>query len=125
MSRCVVLLAICLAAPGLLADELSGGWKHADQPVWIAIRLATGSGTVVRHDSYPERVGSELLKDVEISTAAANQWQGLVYAEQLNEYKPVTILLRAPDDMQFTVKVGFISRTINWRRADEDAESAP
>jgi len=117
--RVVLTLAALLAAPLASAGDVNGFWKHADEPGWIEIRLEEGKGTVVRNDKFPERVGREIVKDLEADESEENLWHGQVYAERLGEYKDAEISLPEPDRMQFKVKVGFMSRTVDWMRVDE------
>ncbi len=119
MMRAALLLLTILAKPLAFADDISGLWKHAEEPGWIEIRLDEGKGTVVRNDQYPDRVGREILKGLKPDGSKENLWYGEVYAERLGEYKDAEISLPAPDRMQFKVKVGFISRTVDWMRVDE------
>ncbi len=118
MNRIAFVFCAMLAAPLSLAGDISGVWKHADEPGWIEISLDEGKGTVVRNDKFPERVGREIVKELEADGSKENLWQGQVYAEKLGEYKGAEISLAEPDLMQFKVKVGFISRTIEWVRVD-------
>ncbi len=118
MTRTVLLLVAMLVAPLAFADKISGFWKHAEEPGWIEIRLDEGKGTVVRNDEFPERVGREVVKNLEADGSKENLWHGQVYAEKLGEYKDAEISLPEPDRMQFKVKVGFLSRTIDWVRVE-------
>jgi hypothetical protein len=117
--RIVLTLAGLLAVPLASAGDINGFWKHADEPGWIEIRLDEGKGTVVRNDKYPERVGREIVKDAVADEAEGNLWRGQVYAERLGEYKDAEISLPEPDRMRFKVKVGFMSRSVEWLRVDE------
>lgn len=119
MIRATVLAIAMLASPLVGAADLSGFWKHADEPGWIEIQLDQGKGTVVRNDKFPERVGRELLKDLQADPDKADTWHGQVYAEKLGEYKDAEISLPEPDTMEIKVKVGFISRTLEWKRVPE------
>ncbi len=119
MTRHLLAFAFALLAPLATADDLNGFWKHADMPAWIEISLEEGKGTVLRNDEYPERVGRELLKDLEAGESEANTWHGQVWAERLGEYRKAEITLPEPGQMAIKVKVGFISRTIEWVRVDE------
>lgn len=107
-----------LLAPWSFADDIAGFWKHADEPGWIEINLEEGRGTVVRNDRFPERVGREIVKDLKADDSKENLWLGQVYAEKLGEYKNAEISLQEPGRMEFKVKVGFMSRTIEWVRVD-------
>ncbi|MCX2977133.1 DUF2147 domain-containing protein [Candidatus Marimicrobium litorale] len=113
------VLAAFLAAPYAFAGDISGFWKHAYEPGWIEINLEEGRGTVIRNDKFPERVGREIVKDLKADSSEENLWLGQVYAEKLGEYKKAEISLPKPDRMEFKVKVGFMSRTIEWVRVDE------
>jgi hypothetical protein len=118
LQRMTLLITFALFAPGLLADGLAGMWKNAEQPAWIEIEVSEGqgTGTVRRNDNKPEAVGRVLLKGVVAQEGSAG-WVGQIYAEKLGEYKDATITLPEPDQMQIVVKVGFMSRTVNWARA--------
>jgi len=59
-----------------------------------------------------------MLKDVVSDGGKPGQWQGQVYAARLEEFKDAEITLPTPAQMQFTVKVGFMSRTVTWTRVD-------
>lgn len=118
MNRIAFCLCAMLATPLALAGDISGVWKHADEPGWIEISVEEGKGTVVRNDKFPERVGREIVRHLKADGSKENLWQGQVYAEKLGEYKDAEISLAEPDLMQFKVKVGFMSRTIDWVRVD-------
>ena len=119
MTRVLPTVAFLAAAPLALAGDISGFWKHPEAPAWIEISLAEGKGTVVRNDKFPERVGREIVTDLQADGSTANLWRGQVYAERLGEYKQAAISLPAPDRMEIEVKVGLMSRTIAWERVDE------
>ena len=118
MNRIAFCLCAMLATPLSFAGDISGVWKHADEPGWIEISVEEGKGTVVRNDKFPERVGREIVRHLKADGSKENLWQGQVYAEKLGEYKDAEISLAEPDLMQFKVKVGFMSRTIEWVRVD-------
>ncbi len=118
ISRLLLALVVSLLTPLATAEDLNGFWKHADMPAWIEISLEEGKATVLRNDEYPERVGRELIKDLEAGESEG-LWRGQVWAERLGEYKKAEITLPEPGQMAIKVKVGFMSRTIEWVRADE------
>ena len=101
------------------AADIDGFWKNSEEPGWIEIKLDEGVGTVVRNDNYPERVGRQILRDLRADESEENLWHGQVYAERLGEFRDADISLAEPDRMEFKVKVGFISRTVEWVRVDE------
>ena len=88
-------------------------------PAWIEIRLEEGSGTVVRNDKFPDRVGRKILKDLEADKSRQGLWHGLIYAEKLGEYKDVEVSLPEADRMLIKGRVGFMSRTVAWVRVDK------
>ena len=107
-----------------VADTIGGFWKHAEEPGWIEISMESGTGVVVRNDVYPERVGRKILKDIAADEDDANTWNAQVFAERLGGYRDARIVLASPERMDIKVKVGFISRTIEWTRVDEVAPAA-
>lgn len=113
-----------LMAPIVMAKDIAGFWKHAEEPGWIEISVedGVGKGVVVRNDVYPERVGRELLKDLRADANKENLWRGQVYAEKLGEYKDAEISLPESGQMEIKVKVGFMSRTLDWVRVDRVPE---
>ena len=116
--RPLLLAFALLVAPLASAADISGLWKHAEEPGWIEINLDEGKGTVVRNDKFPERVGREILKELVAEDPEQGPWQGQIYAEKLSEYKDAEITLAEPNRMAIKVKVGFMSRTIEWVRVD-------
>ena len=116
--RRALLLCALLFTPLAFSADISGTWKHAKNPAWIEIRLQEGSGTVVRNDKYPDRVGRKILNDLQADKSKQNLWHGLIYAEKLGEYKNVEVSLPEAGRMLIKGKVGFMSRTVEWVRVD-------
>ncbi len=114
--RAVLFLFCALLSPVALAADITGIWKHAEEPGWIEVRI--GIGTVMRNDLNPERVGRELLKGLVQDESEEGLWRGQIYVERLSEYQDAEISLPEPDRMSIKLKVGFISRTIKWVRVD-------
>ena len=118
--RCLKLILfplLCLPF-GAFASEVAGIWQHEEQPAWIEIQFAgdTATGTVRRNENKPEAVGFAIIKGL---VADGDQWRGQIYADALGEYKDMKVRLIGEDEMEIKVKVGFISRTVKWRRASE------
>ena len=114
----VLVVAAVLRVPPALAEDISGFWKHVDEPGWIEINLEEGRGSVVRNDRFPDRVGREILKDLEADGSEQGLWTGEIYVERLGEYKDMEITLAEPGHMSIKVKVGFMSRSVKWRRVE-------
>ena len=117
--RRALLLCALLFTPMAVSEDISGIWKHEKNPAWIEIRLEDGSGTVVRNDKFPDRVGRKVLKDLQADKSKQGLWHGLIYAEKLGEYKNVEVSLPEAGRMLFKGKVGFMSRTVEWVRVDK------
>ena len=126
MNKLLVTLLLTLVSPALVASDLAGFWKHEEQPGWIEVEFVdgVGTGTVRRNDKFPERVGTELLRNIKPGKED-DTWVGEVYAARSNDYRDVTITLSKSEqvEMNLTVKVGFISRTLTWVRVDEIPEA--
>jgi uncharacterized protein (DUF2147 family) len=118
ITRFLLTLSVFLVAPLSAADDISGFWKHSEAPAWIEINLEEGKGTVMRNDKFPERVGREIVKDLKADGSEENLWHGEIYAERLGEYREAEISLPESSQMEFKVKVGFMSRTIEWVRVE-------
>jgi len=114
--RAVLTLVVALLPPVALAADIAGIWKHTEEPGWLEIRMedGVGTGTVVRNEVYPERVGRELLKGLVRDESAQGLWRGQIYVERLGEYQDAEISLPEPGMMRIKLKVGFVSRTIEW-----------
>jgi hypothetical protein len=115
-----LLFSLVFASFGLSASELAGLWKHSEKPVWVEISFdgSVATGTVLRNDNKPDAVGATFLRDVQGEDIKAGPWAGEVYAAPLGEFKDATISLGDADDMEITVKLGFMSRSVSWSRVD-------
>ncbi len=122
--RTFIALALFWTAPLALASDINGFWKHPKEPAWIEISLTDGTGTVVRNDKFPELVGREIIKSLEADTSEDSLWRGQIYVERIGEHKAAEISLPEPNRMEFTVKVGFMSRSVEWIRVDAVPSSA-
>lgn len=116
-----LLLLLAGLSPLVLASELSGLWKITGQPVWIEVTSEAGvsQGVVRRNDVNPDAVGRMLLKDIRVDESEAGRWSGQVFAARLGEFRDAQVALPEVDQMEVTVKVGFMSRSIVWERVTE------
>ena len=113
-----LMLGAIVALPGHAGDELAGYWQHESDPVWIEMQPDNGQGVMVRNDNRPDRLGFLVVTDLEASDDP-NEWSAQVFAARLGEYRKAEITLAADDRMVFTVKVGFVRRSVKWRRVSE------
>ena len=114
----LLILSAMAALPGNAEADLAGYWQHESDPVWIEMRPDTGQGVMVRNDNRPDRIGFLVVTDLETSDDP-NAWSAQVFAARLGEYRKADITLPADDRMVFTVKVGFMRRSVEWRRVSE------
>ena len=110
---------LMLSSVVVAAGDLAGIWQHESEPVWIQIEANETVGRVQRNDNKPEAVGFEMIKDLAQTGNDKVRWTGQVYAAKLGEFKSAEIELIDEDVMRFKVKVGFMSRTVEWQRVDE------
>ena len=114
----LTVLTAIFAAPGNAEADLAGYWQHESEPVWIEMQPEAGQGVMVRNDNRPDRVGFLVVTDLEAGDDP-NEWFAQVFAARLGEYRKAEITLAADDRMVFTVKVGFMWRSVEWRRVSE------
>ena len=125
-----LMLTAMVALPGHAGHELAGYWQHESDPVWIEMQADTGQGVMVRNDNRPDRLGFLVVTDLEAGDDP-NEWSAQVFAARLGEYRKAEVTLSADGRMVFTVKVGFMRRSVEWRRVSEvppapnDAETPP
>ena len=119
LPKLILLILNAMAAlPGNAEADLAGYWQHESDPVWIEMQPDTGQGVMVRNDNRPDRIGFLVVTDLETSDDP-NGWSAQVFAARLGEYRKADITLPADDRMVFTVKVGFMRRSVEWRRVSE------
>ena len=111
-------LSLMVALLGNAENELAGYWQHESDPVWIEMQSETGQGIIVRNDNRLDRLGFLVVTDLEASDEP-NEWSAQVFAARLGEYREAEITLASGDRMVFTVKVGFMRRSVEWRRVSE------
>ena len=112
------MLSAMVTMPGNAETALGGYWQHESDPVWIEMQPETGQGVMVRNDNRPDRLGFLVVTDLEASDEP-NEWSAQVFAARLGEYRKAEITLAAHNRMVFTVKVGFVRRSVEWRRVLE------
>ena len=117
-SLLLLMLSANFALPGHAENELAGYWQHESEPVWIEMQPETGQGVMLRNDNRPDRVGFLVVTDLEASDEP-NEWSAQVFAARLGEYRKAEITLSSDGRMVFTVKVGFMRRSVEWLRVSE------
>ena len=115
-----IFIAVLLSVASIVRADagIAGFWQHEKEPVWIEMRPDSAVGVVVRNDNRRDRVEFQVVTEL-TATDKHNVWAAQVYAAQLQEYRNARITLESEDLMSFTVKVGFITRTVEWQRVSE------
>ena len=114
----LLMLSATVALPGNAENELAGYWQHESEPIWIEMQSETGQGVMVRNDNRPDRLGFLVVTDLEANDDL-NEWSAQVFVARLGEYRKADITLSSDDRMVFTVKVGFMRRSVEWSRVPE------
>ena len=119
----VLMISTLISVSVTARADLSGYWQHESEPIWIEMLPDEGKGVVLRNDNKPDRVGFLVVTDL-VADEGANQWSAQVYAAQVGDYRNAEIKLEDDDLMSFTVKAGFIRRTVEWTRVQEVPSAA-
>ena len=114
----LLILSAMVMMPGNAETQLAGYWQHESDPVWIEMQPEAGQGVMIRNDIRPDRLGFLVVTDLEASDDP-NEWSAQVFAARLGEYRKAEVTLAADDRMVFTLKVGFVRRSVEWRRVSE------
>ena len=123
LSLLLLMVSALVSTPSHARSSLSGYWQHERAPIWIEMQPDAGQGVVLRHDEKPDRVGFLVVTDL-IASGEPGEWSAQVFVAQLGRYRNATITLLHDNLMAFTVKVGFIRRTVEWSRVPEVPSAA-
>ena len=122
MLKPIVAAAILFICNVSAASDLNGFWQHPKDPVWLEVNEEMGTGIAVRNDDDPSSVGFAVLKEI-VTGPKEGQWSGQVYVPQLGDYKRVIVTLPNADTLKMKVKIGFISRSVEWTRVSIVSET--
>ena len=114
----LLMLSAMAAMPGYAEIDIAGYWQHESDPVWIEMRPETGEGVMLRNDNRPDRVGYLVVTDL-VAGDDSTEWSAQVFAARLSEYRKAQTTLTDENRMIFTVKVGFMRRSVEWTRVSE------
>ena len=115
MFKSAVAATFLLICNVCAASDLSGFWQHPKDPVWLDINESLGTGIAVRNDDDPSSVGFAVLKEV-VAGPKQGQWSAQVYVPQLGAYKQATVTLPDANTLKMKVKIGLISRSVEWAK---------
>jgi uncharacterized protein (DUF2147 family) len=126
MLKAIFPLTLLLVSSLCSAEGISGFWQHPKDPVWIEVTSAAGNGLAVRNDNDPSSIGFAVLKEVTVGEQKG-RWTGQVFVPQLGSYKRVELSLPTADTLKMKVKIGFLTRSLEWARVSEvpEAPEAP
>ena len=122
MYKSAVAATFLLICNVCAASDLSGFWQHPKDPIWLDINESLGTGIAVRNDDDPSSIGFAVLKEVVVGPKQG-QWSGQVYVPQLGAYKQVTVTLPDANTLKMKVKIGIISRSLEWSRVPTVSET--
>ena len=122
MFKSAVATTFLLICNVCAASDLSGFWQHPKDPVWLDINESLRTGIAVRNDDDPSSIGFAVLKGV-VAGPKQGQWSGQVYVPQLGAYKQVTVTLPDANTLKMKVKIGIISRSLEWSRVSTISET--
>jgi uncharacterized protein (DUF2147 family) len=126
MLKAIFPLTLLLVSSLCSAEGISGFWQHPKDPVWIEVTSEAGNGLAVRNDNDPSSIGFAVLKEVTVGEQKG-RWTGQVFVPQLGSYKRVELSLPTADTLKMKVKIGFLTRSLEWARVSEvpEAPEAP
>ncbi len=114
------LVLLSVLPSSALADNLDGLWQVADQPVQVKIHQAEAAlhGTV-HSAKNAQAIGKVLLKDFKEKEGV---WWGMIYVARFGEFKKASLTALNENTLEITVKVGFMSRSVQWQRVKTNQE---
>ena len=118
MLKAIFPLTFLMISSLCSAEGISGFWQHPKDPVWIEVISTEGHGLAVRNDNDPSSIGFAVLKEVTAGDQDG-RWTGQVFVPQLGGYKRVELSLPTADTLKMKVKIGFLTRSLEWARASE------
>ncbi len=121
MKKVVVLFALILLGSSLLAqDDLSGSWDTGEHNTVVKIFEKEGVyvGEIISSDKSAEAVGKQIIKDLKKDEG---EWEGKLYAARKKKWVDAK-MSREDETLKIKVKVGFMSKTIEWKKAKTETE---
>ena len=122
MLKAIFPLTLLLVSSLCSAEGISGFWQHPKDPVLIEVTSTAGNGLAVRNDNDPSSIGFAVLKEVTVGEQKG-RWTGQVFVPQLGSYKRVELSLPTADTLKMKVKIGFLTRSLEWARVSEVPEA--
>jgi uncharacterized protein (DUF2147 family) len=117
MKKVHFFLLIVLLSPALFAQtELTGTWSTGEQNTLIEIVENDGvlSGEILSSDNPKAIIGKQVLKEIKKDD---DEWRGKIFAAKKKKWYGAR-LTPEEDILKITVKSGFISKTVEWKRVE-------
>jgi uncharacterized protein (DUF2147 family) len=70
------------------------------------------SGKIISSDNPKAKIGKLIIKDLKLKKG---KWRGKIYAPKRKEWYDAEFTPKE-NSLEITIKVGFMSKTINWKR---------
>jgi len=96
------------------AQSLAGVWNTGEENTKIEITEDNDviTGKILSSDNAKAAVGNQILKNLKFSDG---QWTGKIYAAKKEEWYDAT-LEEKDNQLNITIKVGWMSKTITWKK---------
>ena len=93
---------------------ITGEWAVGKQNTLVKIQQQNGVyyGEIKTSDNPKVKIGKLMVKDLK---QTRGKWRGKIYAPKRKEWYDAEFTPKE-NSLEITIKVGFMSKTINWKR---------
>lgn len=114
MKNIFILALSFFSFSALAQSDISGIWLTGEENTKIEISESDGvlTGKIHSSENPKAQVGNTMLKNLK---QKGNTWTGQLYAAKRDKWVDVTITPKS-EALELKVKVGFVSRTIEWAK---------
>lgn len=95
-------------------SDITGEWDVGKQNTLVKIQQQNGVyyGKIKTSDNPKVKIGKLMVKDLK---QTRGKWRGKIYAPKRKEWYDAEFTPKE-NSLEITIKVGFMSKTINWKR---------
>jgi len=114
MKQLSIFIILLFATLSINAQSIAGIWNTGEDNTKIEITEDNGvfSGKILSSDNAKANIGNQILKDVNFING---EWKGKLYAAKKGDWYDAT-LEEKDSQLDITIKVGFMSKTIIWKK---------
>ena len=114
MKQLSILIIILFTTISINAQSLAGIWNTGEDNTKIEITEDNGvvNSKILSSDNAKANIGNQILKDVKSSNGA---WKGQLYAAKKGKWYDA-VLKEKDNQLAITIKVGFMTKTIDWTK---------